>query len=283
MRHFPALDVTWATRPDDEHLEQVLAAVDDAGPLAIEDQPLGLRIFFRDDTDRVNAARAIGDLDSTAACVAIDVPDEAWAERSQAMLTAVQVGRLIITPPWDRPPTADSSAITITIQPSMGFGTGHHASTRRCLALLQRIPTDGCSVVDVGTGSGVLAIAAWRLGADPVIGIDVDPDALIAARENVDRNEAGDGVTLHRHDVTAGDSHVGQQFDIVLANLTGATLERLAAPLAGLAAPGGALIVSGFQTDEEASVVGAFAPHGCRRADRDEEASWVGVLLRRDA
>jgi ribosomal protein L11 methyltransferase len=169
----------------------------------------------------------------------------------------------------------------IFIQPSMGFGTGHHASTRLCLALLQRVPVEGRRVLDIGTGSGVLALAAWRLGAATVTGIDYDPDALESARENVERNGAVDGVTLIQTDLDALATGPGPAgfpgFDLVLANLTGALLTREAPAIAALLSPGAHLILSGIQLDEEQRVAGAFRTAGCSAGERLEEDGWAGL------
>ena len=148
----------------------VLAAVDGCRPPAVEDTATGLRLFFVASADRDAAAATLAS--SLPACVAtpVDVPDERWAERSQASLSAITVGAITVAPPWDLP--EDRSGVII-IEPSMGFGTGHHASTRLCLRLLQEVTVSGSRVLDAGTGSGVLAIAAWQLGAACVVAVEL--------------------------------------------------------------------------------------------------------------
>jgi ribosomal protein L11 methyltransferase len=299
-RLFPALDIPRASSPDDEALGGLLAALDDSGPIAVEERPDGFRIFFNSTVDRDRGLVAIrGREDASAAC-AVDVPDEDWAARSQAALGAVRIGRILVAPPWDpevrssRTPnltlaesahtTTDRSTgggsqadLLIVIQPSMGFGTGHHPSTRLCLELLQQGPVAGRSVLDVGTGSGVLAIAAWKLGAARVVGIDVDADALASARENVELNDAAGRVDLRLTDFTADAPDLGGPFGVVTANLTGATIERAADALAALVAPGGRLIAGGFQDDEVAAVTAALHAAGLTALARGDEDGWVAI------
>jgi ribosomal protein L11 methyltransferase len=226
----------------------------------------------------------------------IDVSDEDWAERSQASLDPVRVGRIVVVTP-DKAPgdsardagaTPASGVVTIVIQPSMGFGTGHHASTRLCLALLQRVPIEGARVLDVGTGSGVLAIAAWRLGAAGVLALDHDPDAIASARENVAQNGAARAVILQEADLTRpADAAAptgaigGAPVDLLLANLTGHLLARHAATLAGMIAAPGRIIVSGLEEDEEQMVTRAFKDAGLTGVDRAGEDNWVGLLFAR--
>jgi ribosomal protein L11 methyltransferase len=212
---------------------------------------------------------------------AIDVEDEDWARRSQSALRAVRVGRVIVAPPWDVAGHAGLEAradrpTVVVIEPSMGFGTGHHATTRLCLAALQQWHVKGGTVIDVGTGSGVLAIAARLLGAAHVVAVDDDPDAVQSARENASRN----GVTI---DFRVADIRqiALARFDVVIANLTGAVLAACAARLMDLAAARAPVIVSGLLVHEEAAVLAAFAPF--RLADRSQEEEWVCLTLRREA
>ena len=173
----------------------------------------------------------------------LDVADEDWAARSQASLRAVQVGRIIVAPPWDVP-------ITIVIRPSMGFGTGHHATTRLCLAALQQIASPVARVLDVGTGSGVLAIAASRLGADDVTGMDDDADAIQAAWENLALNPSA-RVALIVGDLRS--TRAGRPADVILANLTGGLLIQSAERLRKLTNAHGRLVLSGFRRTRSAT------------------------------
>jgi ribosomal protein L11 methyltransferase len=281
-RFYPALELEWPTRPDDEDTERLLAALDDARPTAVEDLPTGIRVFFATSDDRDRAIAIVETFGQPIVWSARSIPDEAWAERSQASLGAVRVDRVIVAPPWApeaRIPVssgAGESAVVI-VQPSMGFGTGHHASTRRCLQLLQQDFIPGCSVLDVGTGSGVLAIAGWRLGAARVMAVDVDPAALASAAENIELNGAGSAVEIRALDAGRDAHLLTAVFDLVTANLTGAMIERLAATLAGWVRPHGALVAGGFQSDEEPAVVNALAAAGLSVIDRVAEDGWVAV------
>ena len=171
--------------------------------------------------------------------------------------------------------SALAAPMTIAIQPSMGFGTGHHATTRLCLAALQKLDVRGHSAIDVGTGSGVLAIAARLLGASPVVAIDDDPDAIQSALENVELNPGADV------DVRVVDLRTARlpRFDVVLANLTGGLLIQAARRLQDLAGPSGRLILSGFMHHEEAGVLDAFAAVAV--VHRAEEEEWLCVTLQR--
>ena len=263
-RTWPALDIG---QPDADDLIQAflidfnLAAVDDS------------RFFFHTPADRDRAAAALRvsfpGIDARPA----DVPDEDWAARSQAALRSIQVGSLIVAPPWDVP--VESFSRTIVIEPSMGFGTGHHATTRLCLAALQQIDLRGRHVIDVGTGSGVLAIAVRRLGASGVLGIDDDADAIAAAEENVALNRES-RIALEVADLRA--SSIGQ-FDVVVANLTGGLLVATAGRLQSFAAPGGRLVLGGFLDHEEREVMAAFAH--CDVEARTQEEEWMCAILRR--
>jgi ribosomal protein L11 methyltransferase len=270
MRTWPALEIQQA----DDLVEAFLI---DFNLCAID----GSRFFFHNEDDRDRAAAGMRDSFPALDVRAIDVPDENWAERSQAALRAVRVGKIIVAPPWDVPdriPNPESripADLVVIIQPSMGFGTGHHATTRLCLHALQQIDLKGVSVIDVGTGSGVLAIAARRLGASAVLAIDDDPDAIKAAEENVALNHEL-RIALEVTDLRS--SPIGQ-FDVVLANLTGGLLEATAARLQSFARPGGRLVLSGFLDVEETGVLHAF--DACTLDSRAQEDEWVCASLTR--
>lgn len=271
-RSYAGLDITGY-----DDAEIVLAGVDDWSPTAVDDSGPALRIFFNTVEDRDAAAIGLATAMPHVSCVAVDVPDEHWAERSQAALTAIRVGALTVAPPWDVP---DDGSTVIVILPSMGFGTGHHASTRLCLALLQDLPVGGARVCDVGTGSGVLAIAALRLGAREVVAVDYDQDSVVCARESAELNHITSGLDIRQVDLEREGTVAGTPFDLVLANLTGGLLIRLVDRLVALVQPGGTLILSGITAAEADDVLAAFTGAGASTERRVDEDGWVGLRLR---
>lgn len=268
---YAGLDVSGHADPD-----FVLAEVDEFSPTAVEDSGPALRVFFNSAIDRDAACAHLREVMPQLTCAPVDVPDEQWAERSQASLTSVRVGGLSVAPPWDIP-TDDTQVIIIL--PSMGFGTGHHASTRLCLALLQQIPMAGLRACDVGTGSGVLAIAALRLGASEVIAIDYDIDAIVSARESAELNHVMSGLDIRQADLERDGTVVGAPFDVIIANLTGGLLIRLVDRLVAMATPGALLILSGITLAEGDEVIAAFAGAGCQVVERRDEDGWIGLRL----
>ena len=235
--------------------------------------PLHWHVCFNDAGERDRAAAAIHGALPDLAIEPVDVPDEDWAARSQRSLSAVRAGRFIIAPPWDLP-ADDVDATVIVIEPSMGFGTGHHATTRMCLRLLGEIDVSDLTVLDLGTGSGVLSMAAALRGARSVIGLDVDEDAINSAESSARLNTLPDTITFK-----AGDFRTDPPppADLVLANLTGGMLIAAARAIVSLARPGGQLVLSGFDQSEVGGVLHAFEEFVERR--RLVEDHWVAVLL----
>ena len=271
---WPALDIH-VPSCDPQLADLVLAELDDFQPTAIHepDETSRLRAFFTSTESRDAAARALAASFGTHLFVeTLSVEDEDWAARSQAQLQAITVGRIVIAPPWDM---GSDPLFTIIVKPSMGFGTGHHATTRLVLRAVQQLQIANQTVLDIGCGSGVLAIAAIKLGARSAVGIDIDPDALANATENAALNEIGDRVRFEESDFRT----MSARADVVMANLTGALLERSAATLGALVTPAGRLIVSGFMQTEADAVISALNTV----ADLDsiaQEEEWMCATYR---
>jgi ribosomal protein L11 methyltransferase len=170
--------------------------------------------------------------------------------------------------------------MVVLIEPGRAFGTGGHGSTRSCLALLERAlaGVEVSRAVDVGCGSGILAIAAAALGVRRVDAIDLDPDAVAATEDNARRNAVADRV---RALVAGVDGWAGPAAPLVLANLLAAAHVTLAPTLAALVAPGGSLIAGGLLAHEVPAVVGVFAAAGCWLVELAEDDGWAALLLRR--
>jgi ribosomal protein L11 methyltransferase len=252
----------------------LLAILDDFSPTAIEERDGSVRAFFTSADSRDAARAAVSD---RYRAEPIEVSDEDWARRSQENLQPITVGRItVVCSVTLQPPAASPQPLRIVIAPSMGFGTGHHATTRLCLEALQEIDVAGKRVLDVGTGSGVLAIAAARLGAADALGIDLDEDAIQSARENLTLNPEAAPVRFALVDLTSSPLPAA---DIVLANLTGALLVRAASTLRDAAASDGVVIVSGLLGDERDAVVAAFQP--AKILWQQQEDEWAGVMMRK--
>jgi ribosomal protein L11 methyltransferase len=206
-----------------------------------------------------------------------------WANAWKAHFPVLRVGsRIVIRPTWRRH-RREPDDVVLALDPGMAFGTGLHPTTRLCLAALEgfaeRGLLEGSRVLDVGSGSGILAIAAGLLGARDVLAVDVDPIAVEASRANARRNRLGRIVTAREGSVPTGDG----PFDLVLANLIAGLLVTLAEPLATEVKPGGTLLASGIFHDRESGVVDAFEARGLDLATRWAEGDWVALELTRHA
>ena len=270
MRTWPALEVGRLDHPD---LFQAALLDFDVSAIDETTEPDAWRVFFGSDAARNAAAEQLSRQFPETVIRRLDVPDEDWVARSQASLRAIRIGDIVVAPPWEVP----DEPLVIVIRPSMGFGTGHHATTRLCLLALQQIDLQGRRVIDVGTGSGLLAIAASRLGASHVVGIDDDADAFHAAQDNLQLN-AGANVTLRHVDVRHARL---EPFDVLIANVTGALLRQVAPQVHDLTKPGASVILSGFMRTEEADVLDAYSAF-TSTARTTEEDEWLCVTLRRE-
>jgi len=198
-----------------------------------------------------------------------------WAEAWKAHYSPIEVGeRFRIVPAWiDEGGGAAGGRLVIRLDPGMAFGTGLHPTTQLCLAALERLTRPGAAVLDVGTGSGILAIGAARLGAARVVGVDIDPKAAEIAAGNFALNGVAADVRVGT--VEAGGS---DPFDIVVANLLAPTIVDLAAALAARLRPGGHLIASGILAGQAGEVAAALAAAGMGAIDSAREGDWVALL-----
>ena len=201
------------------------------------------------------------------------IVDEDWLETWKARFTPIRIGRFLVRPSWSAS-SAPSDGVEIVLDPGMAFGTGLHPTTRQCLEAVGRIALEGRSVLDVGTGSGILAVAAAKRGARPVVAVDTDPLAIRATVENARRNAA----TIEAREGSAAD--VEGSFDVVLANLVADVLIAIARDLRARTRPGGTLVVAGIIHETEEGVARAFGELGLAVVDRDQRDDWVSLVLR---
>ncbi len=223
--------------------------------------------------------------------------EEDWVEAWKQHYHLLRVGRrIVIVPAWEVYTPASGEAV-IHMEPGMAFGTGLHPTTRLCLEALETGLTPDCTVLDVGTGSGVLAIAAIKLGAHSVLALDADPVAISVAHENVMLNGVAHGVTL-QHGSLPGGTTAGWglreggegrivniletgHFDLVLVNILARVVIGMAPSLAARIGPGGRLIAAGLIEGQEGNVRDAFQDAGLQIIDRAQEQDWVCLVAQK--
>ncbi|MCC5881653.1 MAG: 50S ribosomal protein L11 methyltransferase [Halomonas sp.] len=201
--------------------------------------------------------------------------DRDWEREWMEDFQPLRMGqRLWIVPSWHEPPVAD--AVNLQLDPGLAFGTGTHPTTALCLEWLDGLSLDGgldgIDLLDVGCGSGILAIAALKLGAARAIGTDIDPQALLASRDNAERN------AIAEHELTlCYPEQLGaeRRFPLVVANILAGPLVQLATTIAGHVAPGGRLALSGILTHQADEVIDAYRDQGLTMEEPKVREGWV--------
>ncbi|MDQ7843760.1 MAG: 50S ribosomal protein L11 methyltransferase [Armatimonadota bacterium] len=207
---------------------------------------------------------------------AAEIDDERWAEAWKEYTRPFAVGRLWITPTWDRTPAPEGSVV-VELDPGMAFGSGQHPSTRLCLDVVSRLVAAGMVVFDIGAGSGILAVAAAKLGAGRVLARDLDPLAVEVARRNVVHNAVADRVTVEEGNLLQG---VADQAHLILANLTADLHLEFLPQAQSRLLPGGRLAASGIVAERVADVVAAARRVGLATEETLAEGEWRCLVLR---
>lgn len=208
------------------------------------------------------------------------VDDAGWADAWREHYVPQRVGRVVIVPSWVDEPLRPGE-VAVVLDPGMAFGTGLHPTTRGCLALLGELEPLPERIIDVGTGSGILALAALRLGAAHATAVDTDPVAVAAAIANAEANGLADRLVVRQGSINA--TEAPERFPLVIANLVAALLVDLAPALAAHLDEGGRLVAGGIITGRLAEVEDAFAAAGLAVVERRDDGEWVTLLARRDA
>jgi len=272
-----------APAPSVEAVGQGMIAVGCAGYSVKDDHEPNLIIGYLPVDDRLEG-RLYELKDHTAQLVSFGLPaaeeditvryvdEEDWATAWKAYFKPIPIGRrIVITPPWESP-ELNAEQIAVVVDPGMAFGTGSHPTTQLCLAAIDEFLKPGDSVADLGTGSGILAIAAKLLGADKVAGSDIDPLAVKIAQDNSEVN----GVQI---DFTI-EAPVGE-YDIVVANILADVILDLKETLINLTKPSGVLIVSGIIDTRSGDVLRGLSDAGLELIEERAQSEWRAIIFRR--
>jgi ribosomal protein L11 methyltransferase len=237
-----------------------------------------LNALFEAETDRRGLGEALGDLLpwlEPEQMLFRDVADEDWERAWMDQFKPMPFGRRLWIYPWNIEPPADEDIVVVRLDPGLAFGSGTHPTTALCLAWLDSLDLQGKSVMDFGCGSGILAIAALKLGASSAVGVDNDPQALIASADNAERNEVADRLTVY-----LPEDLIAEPADVFIANILAGPLGELAPTFAAAAKPGAPFAISGILHGQEDELLARYAAWFDElRVDTQED--WVRISGRR--
>lgn len=266
-------------------VEEPLGATPDSGAVVIDPtRPVKVKTYIPDDRETEEKVRRaeealwhLSQLRQVGQLQVNRLAEEDWAEAWKKFFFVQRVGeRIVIKPSW-RDYELVGGDVVLELDPGMAFGTGLHPTTRMCLAACERLVRGGMRVLDLGTGSGILAIAAAKLGAASVRAVDVDPVAAQVAAKNVEMNGLSASIETGQGSIERA---APEGYDLVLANIIASVIIELAPRLEGATAPGGALVVSGIIADREQAVRDALEAAGMSIDETIAEGDWRTMVCR---
>ncbi len=284
-----AADLLRRYAPAGISIEPPFHALDEDGNVAFDNtSPTQLRVWLPagDDSDLDALRRDLAELGAgiVQPLRVRAVQDDSWADNWKEHFHVMRVGRRIVLRPSWRTYEAQPDDIVVEIDPGQAFGTGQHATTRLCLEQIEQRLRPGDTVLDIGSGSGILSTTAALLGAAQVDAIDIDPAAVRSTRENAERNGVQARVRVAQGSLGGAwpfpEAEAGR-YDLVLANLSGRIVRDLAAPLVASLAPGGVALVSGVIDEQEPACAEALVAAGGRVSERYAEDEWLLLVVTR--
>lgn len=254
-------------------------------PALIEQMPeeVVVKAWFQDEEQLAGLRESVAQLPRLAGfdlgglrITSSGVQEKDWAEYWKRFYKPFRIGsHLVVRPSWEEY-SEQPGDVMIHLDPGLAFGTGTHETTALCAELIEQYYRGG-AVLDVGTGSGILAIAAARLGADSVTAIDIDPMAVRTAKENVEKNGLQDRITVRQGDLLAGEAGA---YDFAVANILADVIIMLAGPLRGALKKGGLFVCSGIIREREEDVQSALLEKGYKVMDLRRRGEWVAFAAR---
>lgn len=267
----------------EESRDALVNKMSELGAIGFVEQDGGLIGYFEPKLSPAEICNEIGRFRSVLEASGLDaslslshnvLPEKDWNETWKKNFTPVDVGdNLTIIPSWLQ---TETDRIPVIIDPGMVFGTGHHETTRTCLSLIEKASQNGNKrrLLDIGTGTGILAIGAGRLGFREVVAVDIDPLCVDAAARNVAANGLGNVEIME-----GGISIVAETFDVIVANLLSEILTEIAPDLAARLKPGGTAILSGMLTGQEDGVIQAMDSSGLIFQEKLIDNKWVTLVM----